>query len=101
MKILEQPVFPNSIPDSSQWLAGQGAGSWFWIGATSHPNQFQIKRFSANGTLECDRIFECIETGFQYAKQFEFTYLSHCAMVTLKQGKKEFTFRYLNPAKKL
>ena len=95
MKIIEQPVLPNCIPDTSQWLAGQGAGSWFWMAETETENRFQIKRFSPKGVLECDRVFTCNETGFQYSKPFEFTYLSHCAFCTVIQNDSKFTFGFI------
>jgi len=94
--ILEQPLQPSSLPNSSQWLAGQGAGSWFWMGKTNTENQFQIKRFSSIGVLECDLIFECNESGFSISKPFEFTYLSHCASCTIIQDNLKFTFTIFN-----
>jgi len=93
MKIMEQPDLPSNIPDNSQWLAGQGAGSWFWMGETELPNQFQIKRFSPTGVLECDRIMTANQKGFDISKPFEFTYLSHCAFCTVIQNTKTFTFQ--------
>jgi len=90
--IISAPSQPSSLPSSSQWLAGQGAGSWFWIGKTEILNQFQIKRFSPKGTLECDRVFTCNQSGFKYSDPFEFTYLSHCAFCTIIQNEQMFTF---------
>ena len=95
MKILNQPVQPDCIPVSSQWLAGQGAGSWFWIGLTNSEKEFQIKRFSPTGVLECDRIFICNEIGFQISEPFAFTYLSHCTHCTIIQNEMEFTFSFI------
>jgi len=94
--VIERPSLPSNLPISSQWLAGQGAGSWFWMSETDLDNQFQIKRFSPNGVLECDRVFECNESGFEYSKPFEFTYLSHCALCTVIQNNMKFTFNLLD-----
>lgn len=90
--IISAPSLPSNLPSSSQWLAGQGAGSWFWIHETETLYQYQIKRFSSKGTLECDRIFKCNEIDFDYSQPFEFTYLSHCAFCTIIQNEQMFTF---------
>ena len=96
MNILEQPVLPKNIPKTSQWLAGQGAGSWFWLGTNKTRNQYQVKRFSPNGVLECDRVFICNEIGFQFNKPFQFTYLSHCAFCSIIQNNVKFTFSVMS-----
>tara|TARA_R110002050_G_scaffold300786_1_gene472674 strand:- start:14202 stop:14495 length:294 start_codon:yes stop_codon:yes gene_type:complete len=90
--ILTQPEKPINIPVSSQWLAGQGAGSWFWIGATESTFNFQIKRFSPLGVLECDTVMIANMEGFITTKPYQFTYLSHCSFCTIIQDSHTFTF---------
>lgn len=90
--ILKAPSLPSIIPNSAQWLAGQGAGSWFWLDVTETENLFRIRRFSPIGILECDLVFKCNEMGFIYSKPFEFTYLSHCSFCTIYQNNQKFTF---------
>ena len=87
---LEKPNIPSHIPSTSQWLSGIGAGSWFAI--SKEGEQYRIKRFSAEGTLECDRLFVSETKGFDIKEIFEFTYLSHCKECTITQNNKTYKF---------
>ena len=69
---------PLMIPVTSQWLAGQGAGSWFNIESTSIVNQYRISRFDPLGNVEFGAIFTKNETiDFCIDCPYAFTYLSH------------------------
>tara|TARA_B110000444_G_C18795829_1_gene574810 strand:+ start:931 stop:1215 length:285 start_codon:yes stop_codon:yes gene_type:complete len=87
---LEKPNLPTNIPSSSQWLSGIGAGSWFTI--SKDENKYRIKRFSSEGTLECDRLFVSKIKGFDIKGIFEFTYISHCKECTIIQNNKTYKF---------
>jgi len=89
---LPEPKRPDSLPKPAQWLAGEGAGSWFYIENSSTENGFKVKRFSPKGKLECEGIFE-IESGKQSLilnKAYQFVHLSHCAFVHIEQGGEVF-----------
>ena len=94
---IHPPEIPSSIPDYSQWLSGQGVGTWFCIDSSSKNNQFMIKRFTPDGELDCDRIFEVEENGaiFDIEKPYQFTYISHCSTCRIIQNEKIFIFNYI------
>ena len=76
--IIAEPTKPNNIPLTSQWLAGQGAGSWFNVQNTTSKNKFKISRFNPNGLFEFEAIFEKNNTSvFCLDCPYVFTYLSH------------------------
>ncbi len=93
---VDAPIKPLKIPSDSQWLMGQGAGAWFSIVKTSKENEYNIKRFTPKGGLDCDRIFEIEDNGsvFDIDKLYEFTHLSHCAKCRIIQNEIIFNFNY-------
>jgi hypothetical protein len=81
---LSAPEMAQGIPESSQWLAGEGAGSWFNIELAG--KEYRITRYSPEGKIECSGLFNKeLETGFNINAAFEFVHLSHCKSVTIKQ----------------
>jgi hypothetical protein len=91
---LRAPEKPKHISKHAQWLAGEGAGSWFVIEVSSEPSCFTISRFSPKGDLECKGVFiqEKDSNAFDIRQHYNFTHLSHCNKVTLEQHKTTFTF---------
>lgn len=89
---LVSPHLPNNLPATAQWLAGEGAGSWF-VFEFNEPHPV-ISRFSADGNLECIGFFVCKSHDFEASKPFQITYLSHCQQVTVIQnGEKKMFLR--------
>ncbi len=84
-QVLPAPVKHDSIPLESQWLAGEGAGSWFNI---CFKNDFYfIIRYSPKGEVECESFFEILEDKiFNINDPYQFTYLSHCKQVRILQN---------------
>jgi hypothetical protein len=86
---LNEPVRAALIPQNAQWLAGEGAGSWFYISQLK-PGEFMIKRYSPNGNLECAGEFAISNNKpFNIQKPFHFDYLSHCSKVMIIQNEFE------------
>ena len=85
---LPEPKRPEFLPKSAQWLAGEGAGSWFYIETTSNNDFYEITRFSPKGKVECKGNFETENTNnkLDLNKSYEFVHLSHCAFVNIEQG---------------
>ena len=81
---------PKNINKNAQLIYGIGASSWFYI--TSEREDYRIERYSAEGKLECSRIFKLINTGFNINNPYQFTYLSHCKQCTVIQNKTRFIF---------
>ncbi len=90
------PKKPMAIPENSQWLLGQGVGAWFSIEQIIKNNEYRIQRFTPNGSLDCDRVFEIEENGsvFDIEKRYEFVHISHCAKCRIKQNEIVFVFNY-------
>lgn len=53
---LSQPVRHLNIPETAQWLSGEGAGSWFNIKLNNE--KYLISRFNQDGVLECEGRFD-------------------------------------------
>ncbi len=82
---LPEPERTAGIPPTAQWLAGEGAGSWFSIFPASNET-FEITRFSPEGKVECNGIFATSgNQSFDIEKPFRFDHLSHCRKVTIRQ----------------
>ena len=84
---LKAPEKPTHLPKESQWLAGEGAGSWFHMTTTKNKLFFKISRFSPEGKLECEGIFyqDHHFNKFDFGISFSFTHLSHCEEVSILQ----------------
>lgn len=87
---LAKPILPTNLPTTAQWLAGEGAGSWFVF--EFNGQEYFISRFSVDGKLECTSSFICQHPDFDYLKPFQITYLSHCQQVTVIQENKKKLF---------
>lgn len=85
LSTLPAPGLPSNLPEHAQWLAGEGAGSWFVFDFQSS-GLVQVARYGPRGELECIGIFGVRQPGdFDLSRQFKVTYLSHCRQVTLVQ----------------
>ena len=91
------PKLPNGLPNHCQWLSGQGAGAWFCIDKATVKNQYLIKRFSANGKLDCEGIFEIEDNTvkFDISEPYQFTHISHCAKCVIIQYGNNVVFKCL------
>ncbi|TXB64846.1 hypothetical protein FRY74_10370 [Vicingus serpentipes] len=85
------PKLPSNLPQTAQWLAGEGAGSWFVIEPKAI--DFEIKRYSPEGNLECEGLFKIFnQTAFNIETDYHFTHLSHCKTVRIIQQNITFVF---------
>lgn len=91
-RTLPPPALPNNMPASAQWLAGEGAGSWFVLDL-KNARILYAERFDPNGRLECAGSFELrSEQMPDLSIPLHVTYPSHCATVTLAQRDSVFKF---------
>lgn len=98
-KIVPAPEkLPANLPKSVNWLAGEGAGSWFLIEKTLVENQFTVSRFSPEGTLECSGVFST-DTPFDLNDTYHLDYPSHCKQVTVIQFGKRIVLEKPVPQK--
>jgi hypothetical protein len=91
-RTLTAPKLPNNLNSSVQWLAGEGAGSWFEI--SLEERFYRINRYSDLGVLECTNLFKTSKD-FNLQAQYTITYPSHCARVTVVQNLNKFVFTCL------
>ncbi len=91
---LPSPTKPNNIPEKSQWLAGEGAGSWFFI--ENKNDFFLISRFSPTGDIECSGKFKLIDGELDFRKEYSFEHISHCQQVRIKQATAILLFERIN-----
>jgi hypothetical protein len=86
-KTLQIPLKGPKIPSNAQWLAGEGAGSWFHIEQAG--TRFRISRYNEFGDQECSGFFIRLgKIDFTLTKPFKFIHLSHCHQVTIEQNGK-------------
>ncbi|MBN1987728.1 MAG: hypothetical protein JW761_15555 [Prolixibacteraceae bacterium] len=89
---LPEPKRPGKVPPAAQWLAGEGAGSWFSIVATND-KKFEMTRFSPEGKLECRGEFIISNQHvFRIDQTFRFEHLSHCRKVRIRQDGQSIEF---------
>ena len=88
---LSPPQKNKTIPESSQWLGGIGAGSWFHL--SQQRDRYKIERFSEIGELECSNLFKVDNPSFDINIDYKFTYLSHCSLCTIIQNQITFKFK--------
>ena len=81
---------PINIEETAQLLKGIGASSWFTI--KSEGDLYRIERFSADGELECSRLFTAELNTFQINQEYKFTYISHCKECTILQNEIRYKF---------
>jgi hypothetical protein len=81
---------PANIKETAQLIKGIGASSWFTI--KSEGDLYKIERFSADGELECSRLFRENTNTFDINHKYEFTYISHCKECTIIQN--EITYKF-------
>lgn len=80
--------------DLKKWLYGIGASSYFAFRQTG--KQLHISRFSEQGKLECEGGFEAQKRELDLTRDFEISYPSHCAKVTLQQDGQELIYLQQN-----
>ena len=87
---LEAPPKPLTLPNGAQWLAGEGAGSWFHIEARKAG--YEITRYSPLGSIECSGNFRIISgDAIDFKQAYKFVHLSHCQKVAIEQFGKVIT----------
>jgi len=90
-RTLPAPDYPDSIPSNSQWLSGEGAGSWFHIEKSNE--LFRIARYGPAGNLECSGLFyHQSEYNFNTSETYRLIYPCHCKFVNVIQSDTIFTF---------
>ncbi|MFC2124093.1 DUF6695 family protein [Bacteroidota bacterium] len=80
------PKHPSNLPQTAKWLSGEGAGSWFVIVGSDNDLLYKISRFSPLGILECYGTFTSDKKVY-LGQDYSITYPSHCAKITILQGK--------------
>ncbi len=85
-----EPKRLDNIPAEAQWLSGIGAGSWFAI--QQEKESYRITRYSAEGIIECSRLFTTQQKEFDIDSSYAFTFLSHCKECTIIQNKITYKF---------
>ncbi|MDA9066911.1 hypothetical protein N8289_02580 [Flavobacteriales bacterium] len=97
MDLTGRLIAPEKIgktPSEAQWLSGEGGGAWFYI--QKEENNYRIKRYTPQGIVDCDRVFELKSTeNFNENESFEVQHISHGALVRVKQKEVLFVFEWL------
>lgn len=84
---LPEPDRHSNIPETAQWLSGEGAGSWFHIELKD--KLLKIARYSPDGIVECEGIFKNnSKNTFDINQTYQITHLSHCQQVSIVQDGK-------------
>lgn len=94
-KTLPAPELPANLTEGAQWLAGEGAGSWFVIKQEASDAGYAIARYAPNGQLECTGLFQTTSE-FDLYTTYEVTYPSHCQKVSIRQRGKLIQLTYID-----
>lgn len=78
------------------WLGGIGSGAWFIISKKINENEFEIQRFTANGTLDFKEYFSMQDNTFNLKEKHEFLHPTNCMEGFVKQGSKTYIFKNRN-----
>jgi hypothetical protein len=84
--LLAKPNRHPDIPDSSHWLSGEGAGSWFYF--LDLGKYISVSRFSPDGELEFSDKY-IAASSFKAELPFEVRHHSHYQEITVSQGGNE------------
>lgn len=88
---LMKPERNAAIPSHSQWLSGEGAGSWFAFNFQN--NSLIATRYSPEGVVECSGLYKNITSGsVSPDHEYTITYPSNCKVISLQNSVKEFQF---------
>lgn len=95
LSTLSQPRRHPDIPENSQWLSGEGVGSWFVF--EFEGDLLKLTRYAPNGKIECSGFYMgpnkkssgIIET-------LKIDYPSNCKEVNLKNGHQKFKFQRID-----
>jgi hypothetical protein len=90
-QVLPQPARNKMIPKSTQWLSGEGAGSWFETRVIN--KQIMLNRYSPTGELECSVFFDNSSNTIDTLQKCTVTYPSNCKVLTLKSGKTKISLK--------
>ncbi|MDO5971607.1 hypothetical protein Q4Q35_17520 [Flavivirga aquimarina] len=81
----------EGLHKKAQWLSGIAAGAWFELHKTNNKTEYQFRRVSPYGNIDCDAIFT-VNEAFNYDIPFEFVHYSNCKFFNIKQGEQVFRF---------
>lgn len=88
---LVSPQRHPDVPLSAQWLAGEGAGSWYLCNIMA--DYLEVARYSVDGKLECNGMFaNRFGEKIRKHEKFKVYYPSNCKEVTLIQNGEKFSF---------
>ncbi len=89
--VLPSPPIPGNIPSGAGWLAGEGAGSWFYI--IKRFNYYAISRYREEGDLEFESEYIIVNSArFDPAQKFEIIYPSHYQVISILQDHRVIKF---------
>ncbi|MBN1985176.1 MAG: hypothetical protein JW761_02670 [Prolixibacteraceae bacterium] len=94
--VLPEPKRPGNVTENAQWLAGEGAGSWFAFEIENH--LLKVIRYSVNGVIECVGLFENKDAikFLKNDKSYKVAYPSNCKTVSLHVNGSEIRFNRAN-----
>jgi len=89
--LLPQPQRNVNIPETAQWLSGEGAGSWFNIKQDNE--KYLISRYNQDGEIECEGRFEVSDNvAFNISLPYRFIHLSNCDINRIHQDNRVLEF---------
>ncbi len=90
---LAAPSQASKLPGGVKWLAGEGAGSWFYI--KEYQKSYRITKYDPSGSIECENLFKADQT-FYPNQDFDLAYLSHSMQVKVFQNRRLINFTHIN-----
>lgn len=88
---LPRPEKTPNIPESAQWLSGEGAGSWFMIELKK--GLLKVTRYAPDGTIECSGYYKGSVNGQSVDPgSYKIDYPSNCREMNLRHKDRNTRF---------
>ncbi len=93
LSIVFNSTTDNQIPTGAQVLKGVGCSAWFKIDATDQKHLFHVRRYSENGKIEIDAIYQLDTLGFDIDLPYSLDYISNGIQCRVFQNGIRFTMQ--------
>ena len=88
----QKPKPVDGLHEKAQWLSGIAAGAWFELHDLESKTEYQFRRISPYGHVDCDAVYIIENDTFNYGLEYEFVHYSNCKFFHVKHNNIIFRF---------
>ena len=89
-----EPKTVDGLHLKAQWLSGIGTGSWFELHYIGKKDEYQFRKISPYGNIDCDGIYEVDSETFDISMDYEFIHYSNCQFFYIRQNNETYRFEF-------